>query len=123
MKVLLSIKPEYAEKIFDGSKTYEYRRAIFDAERVTTVVVYASAPVQRVIGEFEIEHIIQDEPRTLWERTGAHGGISQEGFQQYFSDKANGYAIKVKEAKRYKVPAKLESFSISFPPQSFTYLA
>lgn len=26
---LLSIKPEYAEKIFAGIKTYEYRRKIF----------------------------------------------------------------------------------------------
>ena len=52
MKVLLSIKPEYASKILDGTKRYEYRRAIFKRTEVTTVVVYASDPVRKVIGEF-----------------------------------------------------------------------
>ena len=26
--ILISIKPEYVEKIFDGSKKYEYRRRL-----------------------------------------------------------------------------------------------
>lgn len=29
MKVLLSIKPEFAERIFNGSKKYEFRKVIF----------------------------------------------------------------------------------------------
>ena len=29
MTVLLSIKPEFAEKIFDGTKKYEFRKSIF----------------------------------------------------------------------------------------------
>ena len=29
MKVLLSIKPEFAEKIFNGTKKYEFRKSIF----------------------------------------------------------------------------------------------
>lgn len=29
MKVLLSIKPEFVEKIFAGEKKFEYRRTIF----------------------------------------------------------------------------------------------
>ena len=61
MKVLLSIKPEYAEKIFEGTKKYEFRRSVFKNRNVKTVVVYASSPVQKVIGEFDIEHIINDD--------------------------------------------------------------
>ena len=29
MKILLSIKPEYAHKIFSGEKKFEYRKIIF----------------------------------------------------------------------------------------------
>ena len=29
MKVLLSIKPEFASKIFEGTKRFEYRKAHF----------------------------------------------------------------------------------------------
>ena len=36
MKIVLSIKPEYAEKIFSGSKKYEFRRMIFKAPDVKT---------------------------------------------------------------------------------------
>ena len=60
MKVLLSIKPEYAYKIFDGSKKYEFRRSVFKDTNVKTIVVYASSPVQKVIGEFEIDSILNE---------------------------------------------------------------
>ena len=59
MKVVLSIKPEFANKIFDGTKKYEFRKAIFKNDKIKTIIVYASSPVQQVIGEFEIEKIIK----------------------------------------------------------------
>ena len=31
MKVVLSIKPQFANKIFDGTKKFEFRKAIFMA--------------------------------------------------------------------------------------------
>ena len=66
MKVVLSIKPEFAYKIFDGSKKFEFRKSIFKNEKVTSVIVYASSPVQQVIGEFEIEDILNYDLQTLW---------------------------------------------------------
>jgi len=122
MRVLLSIKPEFASKIFDGSKRYEYRRAIFKNQDVNIVVVYVSDPIKRIIGEFEIEDILYGEPQLLWLRTKNHGGISKERFFEYFSDKSNGYAIKVKTTTLYDDPLLLNSFMVSSPPQSFMYL-
>ena len=121
MKVLLSIKPEFASKIFEGSKQYEYRRTIFKRTGVTTIVVYASYPIKEVIGEFEIEGIIQEEPQSLWEKTGQQGGISKERFLSYFKDKTKGYAIKVRGARMYDAPVPLNKLMVVFPPQSFTY--
>ena len=40
MRVLLSIKPEFVEKIFSGEKLYEYRKAMFKNVNVSTVVIY-----------------------------------------------------------------------------------
>ncbi len=122
MKVLLSIKPEFATKIFEGSKKYEYRRSIFKRTDVTTVVVYASDPIKKVIGEFEIGGIIHENPLILWEQTGEHAGISKDLFLNYFKDKQRGYAIKVKSAKFYDTPLLLDRFMVSYPPQSFQYL-
>jgi predicted transcriptional regulator len=122
MKVLLSIKPEFASKIFEGSKKYEYRRTIFKRTGVTTIVVYVSNPIKKVIGEFEIEGIIQEEPQSLWEKTGQQGGISKERFLNYFKDKTKGYAIKVRDARMYDTPVPLNKLMVVSPPQSFAYL-
>jgi len=59
MNVILSIKPEYAFKIFNGTKLFEFRKAIFKNPAVKKVIVYASSPVQRVIGEFEIDETLK----------------------------------------------------------------
>lgn len=122
MKVVLSIKPEFAFKIFDGSKKYEFRKSIFKNTNVKSVIVYASSPVQQVIGEFEIEDILNYDLQTLWELTQEHSGISEDFYYKYFADKKQGFAIKIKKTKKYKKPKCLrEDFNL-FPPQSFAYL-
>jgi predicted transcriptional regulator len=122
MKVLLSIRPEFALRIFDGSKRYEYRRSIFKRGAVTKVIVYASAPIQKVIGEFEIGDILHDEPLELWARTQSYAGISQDRFLAYFSNIAKGYAIVIRSPTMYSAPLPLNHFMVSSPPQSFVYL-
>lgn len=123
MKILLSIKPQFANKIFDGSKKFEFRRSIFKNKTVKTVIVYASSPVQKVIGEFEIELILVSDLATLWKQTSKQSGITEEYFYQYFGDKEKGYAIKIKKTRKYRKPKNIrEDFNAS-PPQSFLYVA
>lgn len=122
MKVLLSIKPEFAERIFNGSKKYEFRRSIFKNPDVKTVVVYASSPVQQVIGEFEIETVLRDSPKILWKKTKEHSGITEEFFFAYFSEREEGFAIKVKKTRRFRKPRCLRSSYDVSPPQSFCYV-
>lgn len=122
MKALLSIKPEFASKIFSGEKKFEYRRSIFKRP-VKTVVVYASSPVCKVIGEFEVENLISDDLKVLWSKTRKHSGISEDYFYSYFSEKEKGYAIKIGTIKKYKKPLSLkENFGV-VPPQSYIYLS
>lgn len=122
MRVLLSIKPEYAEKIFDGTKKYEFRRSVFKNKDVKTVVVYASSPVQRVIGEFEIDKIINEDLQKLWDKTKEFSGISEDFFFEYFLNKEKGFAIKIKQTKRYVESLSIKDDFNATPPQSFMYL-
>ena len=122
MKVILSIKPEFANKIFEGTKKYEFRRAIFKNPNVKKVVVYSSSPVRKIIGEFEIEHILIHDLETLWNKTKKHAGISEGYFFQYFNDKGLGYAIKIKKPRLYREPKCIRVDYNLFPPQSFLYL-
>ncbi len=122
MKVLLSIKPEFAEKIFNGTKKYEFRRTIFKNPEIKTIVVYASSPVQKVIGEFDVDYILTGDLEKIWERTEKYAGIEKSYFMSYFDKKENAHAIKVKKTRRYKESLDLkENFKVN-PPQSFVYL-
>jgi predicted transcriptional regulator len=122
MKVLLSIKPEFAAKIFNGTKKYEYRRIIFKNNEITTVIVYATDPIKKVIGEFEIGEILHEEPQTLWAQTQEDSGLTETKFRQYFTNKQIGYAIRIKETKKYEEPFPLAKLMVSFAPQSFRYV-
>jgi predicted transcriptional regulator len=123
MKVVLSIKPEFANKIFDGTKKYEFRRAIFKNPNVTKVIVYSSSPVQKIIGEFEIDRIITGKLESLWSKTKKYSGISEDYFFEYFGDKKHGFAIKIKSTTLYAKPKCIRKDFNLFPPQSFLYLA
>ena len=122
MKVLLSIKREFAEKIFNGSKKYEFRRTIFKKPDVNTVVVYASGSGGAIVGEFQIEEILHSDLDTLWRNTGNYAGISKRMFVKYFADKSQGYAIRIKKATVYDPPLPLNALNLHCAPQSFTYL-
>jgi predicted transcriptional regulator len=122
MKVLLSIKPEFTARIFDGSKRYEYRRVIHKDRTAKIAIVYASSHVRKVIGEFEIEDILDEELLVLWSKTEKYAGIDKQRFFAYFKNKSRGYAIKIGKTTLYCPPLSLSSLGIPKPPQSFRYL-
>ncbi|MDR2979221.1 MAG: ASCH domain-containing protein [Bacteroidales bacterium] len=121
MNVLLSIKPEFANKIFNGTKKYEFRKSIFKKD-VKKVIVYASSPVQRVIGEFDIIGILCKDTESLWHETKKYSGITKDFYDEYFANKEMAYAIKVGTVRKYSCPKYLSDFDIEYAPQSFAYL-
>ncbi|AFH95909.1 ASCH domain-containing protein [Providencia stuartii] len=124
MKVLLSIKPEFAELILSGEKKFEFRKVLFKNQDVKVVVIYASHPVGRIIGEFEIDEIISSSPIDVWKKTEKFAGISKTFFEKYFHEKVTAFAIKVKNPKRYKDPMLISDLlpGTKMPPQSFRYI-
>ena len=121
--VLLSIKPAFAESILNGTKSVEFRRVIFKSKSVTKVILYASHPVKKVVGEFEVYDILSLKIDLLWEQTSRHAGIDKNYFYSYFSGKSVGHAIKITRPRRYKNPVDLaEGYSVRRPPQSFQYV-
>lgn len=121
--VILSIRPEYVERIFNGSKQFEFRRRIFENRQISTVLIYATAPIGKVVGEFEIEEILELEPERLWEHTRDLSGIAKERFDEYFEGTAIGYALRIGKRVEYEEPRDLDKhFNVKRPPQSFMYL-
>lgn len=124
MKALLSIKPEFVEEIIEGRKKFEYRKKLFKRSDISSVVVYATKPYGKVVGEFEIETILEENIDKLWSDTKHLSGISEEFFYEYFKDRDSGFAIQIKKFKEYKKHLELSEFdsTIKTAPQSFCYI-
>lgn len=120
-KVLLSIKPEFADKIFNGTKKYEFRRSIFK-EDIKIIVVYVSYPVQEIVGEFEIDNILTGKVNKIWNMTKKFSGITKQYYDEYFENKDEANAICIGRLKKYRKKKLLSDFGIVFPPQSFMYI-
>ncbi|WP_256977682.1 ASCH domain-containing protein [Bordetella genomosp. 10] len=119
----MSIKPEFAEKILDGEKKFEFRKAVFKNPDVTTVVIYATMPVGKVVGEFEIGAILSARPHDVWKKTSDFAGITRRFFNQYFRGRTTAYAIEVKAVRKYEKPLALSNvLPTNVAPQSFCYL-
>ena len=66
--IVLSIRPQFADKILKGTKTVELRRVyprrIGKGDRG---LIYASSPVKSLVGGFEIARIVEKPLNELWE--------------------------------------------------------
>ncbi len=122
MKALLSIKPEYVEKIISGEKKFEYRKKIFK-ENVDSVVIYSTMPVGKIIGEFSLNEIICDTPENIWSKTKLFSGVEEEFFNKYFDNVKSGFALKIENLNIYQTPINPKDLFKDFvAPQSFMYI-
>lgn len=81
--ILLAIEPRFAEKILNGEKRYEFRTIAPKAD-VKTVYLYASAPVKRIVGKFDVQTIYRGRsPDELWRVTRDAAGIDYAEYHTY----------------------------------------
>lgn len=121
MDVLFSIKPCYAEQIFEGTKKYEFRK-VCCRKKVKKIYIYVTSPICAVLGECGVEAILQDSPYAIWQRVSLDAGISEKDYFEYFRDRKNAVAYKLAEVVRYNEPKQLDYFNLKVPPQSFCYI-
>ena len=119
--VMLSIKPEYLQRILDGTKRFEFRRTI-PKEDVSKIVFYCTAPTKMVVAWADVLGIIAASPAKIWKRTSTAAGISVEKFNEYFEGCECAYAYQLGKVHRYRTPKSLKDFGLAAPPQSFAYV-
>lgn len=73
------------------------------------MVLYASKPISKIVGQFVIKNILSRELSNVWKETIAASGIEKEYFDLYFLGRSIAYAIEVKQVTRFKYPKKLYS--------------
>ncbi len=121
---LISIHPGYAAKILSGEKRLEFRRS-WAVTPVDLLVIYATAPVQRVVALAEVGQVIRGSKTKLWKLSQDEGGgISRRKLFAYLDGKREGVALQLR--RRLKIGDGIDPrtlFGPEFrPPQSFRYL-
>lgn len=117
----MSIHPQFAHRIISGDKLVEFRRRPLG--RLTThIVVYATAPVQAVIGVAEVERVVHASPAALWRAFSSVGCIERAAFFAYFTGVTSGFAYVLGKVRGCDpLPLGREGLP-SKAPQAFQYL-
>lgn len=79
--ILMSIKPHYADLIYTERKRFEYRKR---APKLVDlpILLYETAPVQKVTGIIADWSILQASPEAVWTYSKTHSGLTAEGLDK-----------------------------------------
>lgn len=122
--LLMSIRPAFAEKLLDGSKSIEIRKRFSKRWIGHDVVLYASKPQGSLVGKAKINSVTKDVPTNIWSQFESKIGCSKSDFDAYVGSATEVAAIEIKDAVPYwgSVPLKQLSTVLSLkltPPQSY----
>lgn len=121
-EIILSIKPQYVERIINGTKKFEYRTRI-PKSNINKIIIYSSYPVKKIIAEVDVLKVLKlITPEELWESTKDFGGIDKSSYDKYFEGRDIAYAYKLGEIKEFIEPKSLNDYGINYAPQSFIYI-
>lgn len=123
--VVLSIRPQYSEKIIEGLKTVELRRRFpIAAPRGATAYIYATSPVRAMVGVADIKRVLKMPVSQIWEQFEKVAYIEKNDFDKYFEGVESGFALQFENVRPLKKPLPLSELRERFgfePPQSFLY--
>ena len=122
--MLISIKTKYANKIFEGTKIYEFRRkSIGEKNCNKKIYVYSSEEEKAIVGYIIVEKILEGDVKYLLDVTKYK---DSSGMIKYFEGCNKGYALKISSAVRFKEPIYLSDIkkidNKFVVPQFFRYI-
>lgn len=122
--VLLSLHPQHAQKILSGEKRLEFRR-VWAKKLVSTVVIYATVPVQRIVAIADVRQVHEGSATRLWELAKEiGGGLPRRALYAYFKGRKTGFAIELVNVRQCEPAFEPSQLIDNFrPPQSFQYLS
>ncbi|MCP9237951.1 ASCH domain-containing protein [Lewinella sp. JB7] len=125
--LLISVKPQYVDRILDGTKTIELRKVKPRQADVQLVIIYCTYPNKEVACICKIEEILEMNPTDLWNNYNDWLGIEKASFFDYYQKSTKAVGIKIKdvvalprELSLDEVRRRLPGFS---PPQTYQYVS
>lgn len=125
--ILVSIKPEFVDKIFNHTKKIELRKVSPNANPGDLMIIYSTYPEMAIVGICRIERVIRDTPVEIWKKHSDYLGIDKARFFDYYSNSTYAVGIVIDNARRLRSKIPLQSIKNRFPsfspPQTFKYFS
>ncbi len=124
--LLISIHPEFVDKIFAGQKRVELRRRKSKLKSGELMVIYATSPRCELVGFARVVNVHEGTPTGLWDAVADDAAIDRRRYDAYFSGSTKAVAIVLEEPTAFTSPIALEELRQVWPgfhpPQGFNYL-
>ena len=124
--LLLSLKPSYADMVFDGLKKAELRRRMASYIENRDVFVYVSSPRREVRGGFRVGQVWTGTPAHVWQFVENIASMRKREFDIYFAGSKVAVALEITKVWEYNSPVQLSLLRRCFArfvvPQSWRYL-
>ena len=123
--LIISLKPCYADLVFEGLKKVELRRRIASQISDHDVFIYVSSPVRELRGGFRVGQVWEGSPEAVWSIVAELATLDRREFDAYFRGQTVAYALEVTNVWEYQSPVGLswlrEQFDDFVVPQSWRY--
>jgi predicted transcriptional regulator len=122
--LLVSMKPQYAERILAGSKVIEIRKRFSEKWVGCKAVLYSSSPQKALVGEATVCSVTSGTPADIWSQFHSRLGCTSNEFSSYVGSAIEVSAIELDNVFPYKQPISLAQISHLLgeelrPPQSY----
>ncbi len=126
--LVLSVRPEYADKILEGKKTVEIRRSFSPGRVPASCLLYSTSPVQAVVGTVDIVRAVNVTKNEAWARFGERINCTEEQRTQYALGAKSVWALELANPRRNRIPVSLPTLRLCsptplYPPQSYSIVS
>jgi predicted transcriptional regulator len=123
--LFISVKEEYTNRIFDGTKKIELRKAKPNVTPGDHIIIYCTSPIKAIVGVATVKEIIAYSPQRMWKIHSKDLGISKSAYLKYYgnSERAIGIVLSEVEKLNYTICLSLikEQLPSFTPPQTYKY--
>lgn len=123
--IVISIRPEYSEKILEGKKTVELRRRFpVNSPKGSVAYIYSTSPAMAMVGYAVISEVIKLPIGQIWTKYSSLAFIKKKDFDKYFEGLEYGYVLELENINTFPRKIGIKELRERFdfkPPQSFYY--
>ena len=122
--LLMSIKTKYANRIFAGTKEYEFRRkSIGEKNCYKKIYIYSSGEEKAIVGYIIVDKIINGNLKKIQLLTNC---FNNKDMENYFNGCEECYALHISEHHKFIKPIELEDIKSQYKkfvvPQFYRYI-